>query len=434
MSKKFRKFAHGRISLASRRMGLLTFARDAGGSVAVAAAVIFPVLIGGMGLGAEVGYWYLTERRLQHTADIAAYAAAIRLYEDDDDATLEEVALHVAEESGLSFPDSILELHHPPLTGPNAGDDDMVEVTIDTQVDRFFTQLFAENDEVSISSRSVARVVGGTVCALALSGSANNALHASSSANVTFENCMVASNSSSASAFHMQGATMNVDCVYVVGTYKTTGGSNNLNLSDCEEVQEGHDAIDDPYAGVAYPTTTTACVNPGTLENTTVTPTLTHSSGVPFVRYCSLSVKGNVTFNPGLYLIDGTFSNTGVTSLSGSNVTFVVGGNVTLNGNLTMNLAAPTSGPFSGILLFGDRDATSETIRINGNASTTLKGAVYFPTGNLNFTGSSSASDGCTQVIANTIEFTGNSGIRSSCEGAGIEAIRAGDSLVRLFE
>ena len=186
--------------------------------------------------------------------------------------------------------------------------------------------------------------------------------------------------------------------------------------------------------GRGYPTTTTTCVNPGTLENTTVTPTLTHSSGVPFVRYCSLSVKGNVTFNPGLYLIDGTFSNTGVTSLSGSGVTFVVGGNVTLNGNLTMTLAAPTSGPFSGILFFGDRDATAETIRINGNASTTLKGAVYFPTGNLNFTGSSSASGGCTQVIANTIEFTGNSGIRSSCEGAGIEAIRAGDSLVRLFE
>jgi len=29
----------------------------------------YAVLIGGMGLGAEVGYWYLTERKLQHAAD-----------------------------------------------------------------------------------------------------------------------------------------------------------------------------------------------------------------------------------------------------------------------------------------------------------------------------------------------------------------------------
>ena len=39
---------------------------DCHGSVAVVAALLFPVLIGGMGLGAEVGYWYVTQRRLQH--------------------------------------------------------------------------------------------------------------------------------------------------------------------------------------------------------------------------------------------------------------------------------------------------------------------------------------------------------------------------------
>ena len=45
------------------------FRRDAGGAAAVVAAVLFPVLIGGMGLSAETGYWYMKHRKLQHAAD-----------------------------------------------------------------------------------------------------------------------------------------------------------------------------------------------------------------------------------------------------------------------------------------------------------------------------------------------------------------------------
>ena len=103
---------------------------DNRGSVAVTAALVFPVLIGGMGLGAEVGYWYLTERKLQHAADVAAYAAAVRLNEKDDNETLEEVAFHVATESGFAGTIAGFELRHPPESGPNAGDTRMVEVRL----------------------------------------------------------------------------------------------------------------------------------------------------------------------------------------------------------------------------------------------------------------------------------------------------------------
>ena len=55
------------------------FANDRSGAVAVMAALLFPVLVGGMALGAEAGYWYLSQRKLQQASDLAAYAAAVQL-------------------------------------------------------------------------------------------------------------------------------------------------------------------------------------------------------------------------------------------------------------------------------------------------------------------------------------------------------------------
>ncbi len=336
--------------------------------------------------------------------------------------------------SGFSEADGGIEVHHPPVSGPNAGNEEMVEVRLTEDIDRLFSQFF-HSGAVGVQGRAVARAVpGAPVCALALSPFANNALYAKGSASASFENCVIASNSSSASSFHMQGATMAADCVYAAGGYKKTGGSNTLNLAKCEEVEEDHDPIADPYADIDVPMATTPCVPSGTIQNTTVTPLLTHASGMKYIRYCSLTVKGNVTFKPGLYIVDGSFTNTGNTDLSGTGVTFVIGGDVTLNGNLTMNLSAPTSGTYSGILFFGDDDATLETIKINGNASSVMQGAVYFQTGNLLFTGSSAATDGCTQLIANTIEFSGNSGIRSSCDSAGVREISGDGRIAKLFE
>ena len=47
--------------------------------MAVTAAVAMPVIVGGFGLGAEVGYWYFNQRKVQNAADMAAYAGAVAL-------------------------------------------------------------------------------------------------------------------------------------------------------------------------------------------------------------------------------------------------------------------------------------------------------------------------------------------------------------------
>ncbi len=55
---------------------LSALASDRSGNVAIITALAMPVLVGAMGLGGEVGYWYYRQQEMQSAADSAAVAAA----------------------------------------------------------------------------------------------------------------------------------------------------------------------------------------------------------------------------------------------------------------------------------------------------------------------------------------------------------------------
>ncbi|MBA3835387.1 MAG: hypothetical protein H0X53_06015, partial [Sphingomonas sp.] len=57
--------------------------------------------------------------------------------------------------------------------------------------------------------------------------------------------------------------------------------------------------------------------------------------------------------------------------------------------------------------------ATGNNNTINGNNNSMLDGAVYFPSGDLTFTGSSAAATQCAMIVAYTVEFTGSSNIQN---------------------
>src|SRR5438270_5242295 len=54
----------------------LSLHRCTAGTVAVATALILPLLLGFGSLGVEVGHWYLVQRQMQGAADAAAISAA----------------------------------------------------------------------------------------------------------------------------------------------------------------------------------------------------------------------------------------------------------------------------------------------------------------------------------------------------------------------
>jgi len=84
---------------------------------------------------------------------------------------------------------------------------------------------------------------------------------------------------------------------------------------------------------------------------------------------------------------------------------------VTISGQVTANLSAPTSGPFNGILFFGNRTGCavvgSCTDQINGGSTAVLNGALYFKSDKITITGSNAS--GYLMLVADKIYINGNS-------------------------
>lgn len=414
--------------------------REETGAAVVVAAILFPVVIGGMGLGVETGYWYLTQRKVQHAADVSVHAAAGRKRAGDDIAAMQAAAQQVATTTGHSPAKGTLIVTTPPTSGINTGMENSVEVEITESHPRLFSSIFS-SEPVKITARAVAQLEGGAkACVLALGKAQSGAVTVSGSTSVDLTNCDVASNSNASDSFLMSGGSISTDCIYTVGTAVTSGG---LTLKVCPTVREFASASVDPYAGVTEPANVGTCRSksvgsPG--SSTTLTPTENHPSGVKAMRFCNgLDVKGTVTFGPGLYIIDdgnftingGESGSTASAAIQGSGATFYLVGSarLRLSGSVTISFSAPTSGPLSGLLFFGSRASTAGTHEISGSSGSVLQGALYTPVSHVSYRGNSSSSDGCTQIIARQITFTGSSQMASECKSVGGRDILAGQTV-----
>lgn len=429
------------------RATLARYGRDTRGSVILLAAILFPVVIGGLGLWVETGYWYHMQRRVQHIADVSAHAAGVRIRAGDTKAQATAAARYIATQAG--FPATgTLTVNIPPLSGAKKGSPNAIEVILSENHDRWFTALF-EGGQVALAGRAVTVIEGdATACMLALSGSASGAVTVSGSTDVTLTGCDVASNSVATNSFNMGGlgASITTGCVHAVGGASVTSG---LHLSGCAAVKTNAARARDPYADLAEPAIIGACQSKNVGNNktpTTLTPTDAHplGGGLKSMRFCSgFDLRGEVTLSPGLYIIEGgsltvnggSLTSTTAAKLSGSGVTIYLAPSVDmkLNGNVTLNLAAPTSGPLSGILFFGSRSATTASHIINGSSGSIMQGAVYTPASAIQYSGDSAGTNGCTQVIASTITLTGNSTLKATCATSGTRDLWASE-IVRLYE
>ena len=410
---------------------LRRFAHDTSGSTVTLVAVLSPVLIGGMGLGAETSYWYFTQRALQHAADVSAHAAGVRNRSGDTEAQMEAAALDIAAKAGFTAENSTLELHWPPASGASAGNDDAVEVVLTRTMPRLFSSIYSD-EPVTVRGRAVAFVgIGSDACVLALAPNEGAALNVTGSANLNLEGCDVASNSMAADSFSMAGAArLSARCAHAVGGAATTA---RLTLTGCEEVHEYAPVTPDPYRSVAEPALPPCNTNDRNLGNPnssrTVTPGPNTVSGMPVYHFCGgLTAKGNVTFQPGLYIISGgDFGANAGAEVHGEGVTFFITSpnKMSINGHAELHLSAPTAGELAGLVFFGSRAASNITHKVNGTSDTVVKGAVYFPSTSVEFSGNSNTGGGggCTQVIGYTVKFTGNSALVNDCTGVGTQDI-----------
>jgi hypothetical protein len=155
-------------------------------------------------------------------------------------------------------------------------------------------------------------------------------------------------------------------------------------------------------------------VGPSSLYSTTQTGGL--------VCYTSLTVGSNndtVNLNPGIYVI----SNGELHFESGANNSSNTGGNgvffylvgtasLVIDNGANVNLTAPSSGTYSGILVFQD-SADTAALSIQGGSNTSFNGAIYAPSSNVTLgNGSGTAIDA--DLVAKTLTMNGGGTLSST--------------------
>lgn len=398
-------------------------ARTADGNVAIIFALTLPLVVGGAGLGVETSYWYYKYQELQAAADAAAYAGAIEKRAGSPLTKVKTVATASAGDNAFDASIGTIVINSPPTTGAFIGAS-AVEVILTQPVGRFFTAIFS-NDEVPEQARAVASFQAtGEACLLALNPSASKAVLFAGNTNLTLTGCNVMANSIADDAIKSQGSAIaNVKCFISGGGVALTSGTSEVDQT-CPIINAP--PVGDPFAGLAVPSSTGL---PSTNSSNYAAGTYVYTSG--------LGLKNTINLQPGTYIISGgDLSINANAFITGSGVTFylVGGARVSINGTATLNLSAPTSGTYKGVLFFGDRNSVGGTInKFNGTASSLLTGDIYFKSQAVDYSGNFSGIDGCTAIIADTISWSGNSTINQDCSAHGMQQINT-SQLIRLVE
>ncbi|KRB27615.1 hypothetical protein ASD99_26495 [Mesorhizobium sp. Root695] len=251
---------------------------------------------------------------------------------------------------------------------------------------------------------------GAQACVLALDPHASAAVNLQGSTNVSMDSCVIASNSDASDSVNRGGSAL-----VSAGCVSTVGGTSGLlppsaSLA-CGTPHEHRYASFDPLADVIPPPYTLCLPVPSG-------KTYTLSPGT----YCDKTLSGNITLNPGVYIMRGTTIKPGGNgSLTGQGVTIFLmeSAQIYINANEKVNLSPPTSGPYAGITIFQDHGNTS-ALTLNGGANSVLSGFIYAPDAPISYAGNSdmSAQGDCLRLVGNTIQMTGNSSVTSDCAAA----------------
>ncbi|WP_436049778.1 hypothetical protein [Phenylobacterium sp. LjRoot225] len=363
---------------------------------------------------AESGFHFWRHSKLQAVADAAAFAGAVESRSGSAGALVTTAATNSAVTNGWAPASGAIEVDTPPSTGTHQTRE-AVEVRITEQLPRFFTAMFSQQPMIARARAVAVYQTVSNACVLALSPNARQALQVQGSSRLELDGCDVVSNSLADDALQVWGAgRLTADCAVSAGGVASKNG---LQLNKCSAPVTQAPRVGDPLRDLPDPT-------PGPSQS------VPKNSNEPITllpgRYSGgMDLKGNVTLQPGAYYISGgNFTVNANAAVSGSGVTIYMesGSNIRMNGSATVSMSAPTTGAYSGVLFFGDRDGGGDNV-FNGNASSALTGNIYFPSQQVSFNGSFSGDGGCVHIIANTVDWGGDAELKADCDAKGMSRI-----------
>lgn len=406
--------------------------RDRSASAAVVTAFSILSLIGGAGLATDTIQWTLAKRQLQRMADSASLAGAFaRARGKSTDSTKATAQAELNRYTSLNM----ISLSTTPTidVGTLNGFDNAVRTTVASDKALPFSSMFMSSVPRLQATATAAAVGFGVYCVVSLEDTSTTGITIQGSSDVNL-GCGMATNSQGTNALSAGGsAKLVASPLAAVGDIPASSVFQTGTVLQPYSIPQ-----QDPYASLVVPPlgscNQSLNVSPSNGNGNSSTRVQNNGSGIACFR--DIRLQGPVTFDPGVYIIDGANGggltiNSGAT-VSGTGVVFIFTtsstdkstvANVTINGGAQINLSAPNAGTctgiacdYAGILMYQDQSATlqSNVNKINGNSLSSFSGAFYFAGRELQFSGDSGMRTDCIQLVARQVVFTGNTGISNN--------------------
>jgi hypothetical protein len=424
--------------------------QDEDGQTLVLVALCMTMVLGFMALAIDVGSTFRSRRNAQIAADAAAIAAALDYKYNASTTKAQAAGQAAATANGVTngVGGATVSINIPPKNGPFAGQSGFIEAMVSEPSPTVFMGVLTRTHSLEVGGRAVAGSGSNVGCLWTLATSGNDVSLTGSGA-IDAINCDIYDNSSNLSnALTLTGSgSITAKEVGIVGGYTVTGSGRISPLP-----VTGLSPAADPLGGLAAPTIPTGTctsnctpsntgsgnltLNPGNYTSITntgsgtltlnagnyiISDSLTNTgSGKLILGAGNYTIGGNfqstgsssLTLGAGLYIIGGNLQLTGSGSMNGSGITFYTEGATTLTGSGNMSLSAPTSGPYSGVLVFQSR-SDSSAMALTGSGGDTVQGILYAPKAPLTLTGSGSFNVSL-DMITDSLTLTGSGSVQDT--------------------
>ena len=450
---------------------------DRRGNVLVIAAAAMPLLVGSAGLATDTIQWTLWKRELQRAADSAAIAGVYTRVQTNTQTAVEtavnsDIAINNHTFAGLKSGYPSVE-----LLADNGVQQRIVKVTLVAQKRLPFSSMFLASTPDIRATATAASIPGAAeYCVVALDSSVSSVgIEIAGSTTLDMGDCSLIANSRNPNEAAKNGSSTGSNNSSVTAhSLAAAGGVQQSSNWDVDSYDPYSTPVTDPFASKSVPSCTKYATDNSDYVNngSNRTPDNERLDGSVTVNRTGIDAAGDVVcikntqgsktgmnvasgssvvLGPATYVIDGgdlnMNSNNSGTSLSCNGCTIILTnsadpsatGNIKLTGGV-LSLVAPTSdtNPFKGIALMQDRRATdtnpnSPANSIVGNNGASVTGAVYIPNQAVKYSGGSTTTAACLQIVAKRTTFTGNSKIKVSneCAAAGISPIGSGSDSAR---
>jgi Flp pilus assembly protein TadG len=418
---------------------------DERGSVATIMGFLLIPLVGALGLGFEVSNWYMTTRNMQNAADSAVIAAATNAGANYD-VEAKAVAAAYGFVNGIN---NVTVGVANNATCPDDGTSTCYSVTISGFVPLLLSQVVGFRGDTNangvlekkLSSASVAKA-STQLCILALAQSgAPQGIRTNGAPTADLSGCNVMSNTGA----QCNGSNLNAGIGLAHGTSSGCGVKQVSNVPVRQDPFEflksnipanpcGTNPTQETLAHGNNPATTTVVANQlqGTLNLTTgnnircgdvvlyndVTVTTPPGGAVLVIENGRLDLNGHAFL---------TASGAGVTVVfSGDNTAGVFHAPFDSTNSTTskLDIAAPTSGPWSGVAIYQDprlNFGSGLDVSAAGNSPIwDITGLVYMPHASITLKGAidkSISGHKCFSLVADNVTLSGNAGIAKSDTG-----------------